>query len=209
MASTSGPAAAAPGGVAGAAAAASGAGAAAAAAPSKRPGSNLPTPREAAAKLKQLLPVGRPKTERAELLERDPAAAPAASPAGASTSGGGGWTAGKGKASTVTRSASEIKRAYGRPGASAAGRWAGGRAERWRAPARGCWGAVACAHALSLPRLTWRRWQSILWKPVATLRARALLPHLSLPTPQGGRCAWHHGAEPSHAGGARRAPARP
>lgn len=100
------------------------------AAPAKKAGVNLVSPREAAAKLKSLLPAGRSKSERSELL--DGAAAAAASTSAASTrapavsgiAGAGGWTAaGKGgKPATVTRSTSEIKRAYGR---GAANKWVG------------------------------------------------------------------------------------
>lgn len=83
----------------------------------KKLGSSLVSPREAAAKLKQLLPVGR-KSERSELL--DGAAAP-----GAATSGSGaaaartppatsGWAAAGKGGHAYNRSASEIKRTYGR-----------------------------------------------------------------------------------------------
>lgn len=98
--------------------------AAGAAGPSGRAGLSRVTPREAAAKLKNLLPVVRSKSDRAELLDREgtpssPAAAAAASArsgAGAGAAGGGAAAATRGK--VFTRTASEIKRAYGRPGAS-------------------------------------------------------------------------------------------
>lgn len=87
------------------------------------------SPRDAAAKLKGLLP-GRSKSERAELLEREAAAAGGSSsargagPAGGvapAQAGGSNYWAASGKVAPYTRSASEIKRSYGR-GGSASGR---------------------------------------------------------------------------------------
>ncbi len=112
-------------GPSGTAAEGSAAAAAAAAGPSGRPGLNLASTREAAAKLKNLLPVGRSKSDRAELLGKEGtpsspvAAAAAASPRGgacAAAATGGAAAASRGK--VFTRTASEIKRAYGRPGTS-------------------------------------------------------------------------------------------
>ena len=106
--------------------------AAAAAMPPRKPGSNLVSPREAAAKLKQLLPSGRGKSERSELLDSFTAAAAATGAGGsggaASSSAGAAAPAGNSRWAAATRdqqasyqrSASEIKRAYGRPGT---GRW--------------------------------------------------------------------------------------
>lgn len=96
----------------------------------RRLGASLVSPKEAAAKLKGLLP-GRSKSERAELLEREAAAASGSSSArGAGPAGGSGgaqaggpnyWAA-AGKVAPYSRSASEIKSAYGR-GSTASGRW--------------------------------------------------------------------------------------
>ncbi|KAL4431642.1 hypothetical protein ABPG77_001484 [Micractinium sp. CCAP 211/92] len=95
----------------------------------RRLGASLVSPKEAAAKLKGLLP-GRSKSERAELLEREAAAASGSSSArGAGPAGGSGgaqaggpnyWAA-AGKVAPYSRSASEIKSAYGR-GSTASGR---------------------------------------------------------------------------------------
>ena len=158
-ASTSGAAAAAAAGAAGGAAGAGeGAGAAG---PSGKPGLNLVSPREAAAKLKNLLPVGRGKSERAELLAREAAAggtpaSPSAgstrdTPGGASTSGGGWAAAGKG-GKAFTRTASEIKRAYGRPTASRCG--CGSLGLGWVDERhRGAMGAVqSCTRVAALPQ---------------------------------------------------------
>ncbi|KAL4458921.1 hypothetical protein ABPG75_013786 [Micractinium tetrahymenae] len=94
----------------------------------RRLGASLVSPREAAAKLKGLLP-GRSKSERAELLDREAAAAAAggsssargAGPAGGAGgaqvgAGGSNYWAAAGKVAPYTRSASEIKSAYGRGG---------------------------------------------------------------------------------------------
>lgn len=96
----------------------------------RRLGASLVSPREAAAKLKGLLP-GRSKSERAELLEREAAAAGGSSSArGAGPAdgarggqaGGSNYWAAAGKVAPYTRSASEIKSTYGR-GSGAGGRW--------------------------------------------------------------------------------------
>jgi hypothetical protein len=113
-----------------AAAGASGGTAAAAGPPPRKPGSKLVSPREAAAKLKQLLPSGRGKSERSELLESSAAAAAptGAAGGGSSTRGSGGaasssaaptgnsrWAAAtRDQQASYQRSASEIKRVYGR-----------------------------------------------------------------------------------------------
>ncbi|EFN53326.1 hypothetical protein CHLNCDRAFT_137041 [Chlorella variabilis] len=82
-----------------------------AAPPARKAPHSLVSPREAAAKLKNLLPVGRSKSERAELLERDAAAAAVAGGGSSSArspggGGGGGWTgAGKDKPGTAAAGA--------------------------------------------------------------------------------------------------------
>jgi hypothetical protein len=90
--------------------------------PSRKGSASIVSPREAAIKLRGLLPTGRSKSERAELLERDAAAAAAAAPAGSAPTSArtpGGWAKEPAAGGpTVNRSASEIKRAYGRSGGS-------------------------------------------------------------------------------------------